>query len=156
MHHKFLLAFGLLAGTLVLLHSGCTTTEINTDPIFDLEPQIKLESFSSSSIVQFTDSLAVEISYEDGDGDLGSADPDFNSIFVQDARLSKADEYYVPPLAPENASISIQGKLQINLAPTFLLGNGTQETTTYSLYMIDRAGNQSNTIEIGPISILKE
>ena len=134
----------------------CTTTEINTDPVFALEPQIKLESFSNDAIVQFTDSLAVEISYEDGDGDLGSADPDFNSIFVQDARLAQADEYYVPPLAPENASISIQGKLQINLAPTFLLGNGTQETTTYSLYMIDRAGNRSNTIEIGPISILKE
>lgn len=155
MPNKLLWSVGCITGAFLLVLS-CTKTTINSDPLFDLEPAIKLESFSSASIVQFTDSLAVEISYEDGDGDLGSEDPDFNSIFVQDARLSKADEYYVPPLAPVDATLSIQGKLLINLAPTFLLGNGTQETTTFSLYMIDRAGHQSNTIEIGPITILQE
>ena len=156
MHKNSGLKTFLWSSALLLLTGACTKTIINTDPVFDLVPKIKLESINKQQIIQFTDSLAVEISYEDGDGDLGSEDPDFNSIFVQDARLSKADEYYVPPLAPADATISIQGKLLINLAPTFLLGNGSQETTTYTMYMIDRAGNQSNTIEIGPITILQE
>ena len=94
--------------------------------------------------------------YQDGDGDLGTSDPDVNSIFVQDNRLEKPDEYYLPPLAPEEAKISIQGQLDLKLSPTFLLGNGSQETVEYTLYLFDRAGNQSNVLKTGPILVVRE
>jgi len=122
---------------------------------FDLAPKIELISVSNDTIVEFTEQLILNIRYEDGDGDLGTTDPDVNSIFVKDQRLEKADEYYLGPLAPTDARISIQGTINLELSNTFLLGNGNQETTVFSVHFFDRAGNQSNVIETAPITILR-
>jgi hypothetical protein len=46
--------------------------------------------------------------------------------------------------------------LNLKLSPTLLLGNGTQEKMVLTIYVVDRAGNQSNTIETQAITILKE
>ncbi|MCB0705935.1 MAG: hypothetical protein KDC34_11520 [Saprospiraceae bacterium] len=139
---------------LLLLISACE--KIVEDPVFSEVPAIVLLEVSQDTIVQFTEQLIVTIQYEDGDGDLGTSDPDINSIFVQDSRLEEADEYYLPPLAPEDATISITGSFDLKLSPTFLLGNGTQEISELSIYLIDRAGNKSNTLKAGPIIIKKE
>lgn len=122
---------------------------------FALAPKIELLSISNDTIVQFTEQLVINIKYEDGDGDLGTTDPDVNSIFVLDQRLEKADEYYLGPLAPPEATISIQGTINLELSNVFLLGNGNQETTVFSIHFFDRAGNQSNVIETDPITILR-
>ena len=148
---KTYLCLFILAAILVL---GCTT--VSDEPFYDLTPRIELLEVAEDTVVQFTDSISVKILYEDGDGDLGNPDPDVNSIFVKDSRLELADEYYLGPLAPEGSKISITGTLNINLSPTFLLGNGTVEKMVLSIYVVDRAGNQSNTIETGTITILKE
>lgn len=136
------------------LWSNCET--INTDPVFDIVPNIKIIEQSQDTLVAFQDQLILRIQYEDGDGDIGNADPDINTIFVKDARLSEEDEYYLGPLAPDNAEISITGVLELKLSATFLFGNGTQETTVFSIYLIDRAGNISNTIETGEILIVRQ
>ena len=138
----------------VILVLGCT--KVSNDPFYDLAPRIELIEVANETVVQFTDSISVSISYEDGDGDLGNADPDVNTIFVKDSRLEKADEYYLGPLAPNGENISINGTLNLNLSPTFLLGNGTTEKMVLTIYVVDRDGNQSNTIETQPITILKE
>jgi hypothetical protein len=122
-------------------------------PVFDVVPSIEILGVSSREIVEFRDSLVVTLAYEDGDGDLGSSDPDFNSIFVHDQRLPRPDEYYLGPLAPEDAKISIRGTLNLVLARTFLLGNGTEEQTIFHIHLIDRAGNKSNTVNTGEIVI---
>ena len=132
---------------------GCET--ISNEPVFDLAPKIELMEISQDTVIQFVESITLKVYYEDGDGDLGNSDPDINSLFVKDARLEQADEYYLAPLAPAGEEISIQGTLNIELSPTFLLGNGTQETTVLSLYLVDRSGKQSNIIETGEITILK-
>ncbi|MCB0625086.1 MAG: hypothetical protein KDC43_14525, partial [Saprospiraceae bacterium] len=80
---------------------------------FDTKPLIDLVAISADTLVEFQENLVLTISYKDGDGDLGTSDPDVNSIFVQDNRLEKPDEYYLPPLAPEEAKISIQGQLDL-------------------------------------------
>ncbi len=133
---------------------GCT--KVSNDPFYDLTPRIELLEVSKETVIQFSDSISVTILYEDGDGDLGNPDPDVNSIFVKDSRLEKADEYYLGPLAPVGSQISINGTLNIKLSPTFLLGNGTEEKMVLSIYVIDREGNQSNTIETGIITILED
>lgn len=134
---------------------SCTVESISDEPAFDKIPSIRILSVSQDTLVQFQDSLVLKIEYEDGDGDLGIADPDVNSIFVQDSRLENPDEYYLPPLAPENAVLSITGTFDLILSRTFLLGNGTEETTKFTIHLFDRAGNQSNVVETDEILIVK-
>jgi hypothetical protein len=132
-----------------------TCTKNSEDLTFDLAPSIELLSMSSDTIREFSETLLININYEDGDGDLGSTDPDINSIFVKDQRLEQSDEYYLGPLAPEGSSISIQGTLNIALANTFILGNADEERTVFTIHVVDRAGNKSNVIETSPITIIR-
>lgn len=134
----------------------CMTCTKQSDAlVFDLAPSIELIDISNDTIREFSETLLININYEDGDGDLGSTDPDINSIFVKDQRLEEADEYYLGPLAPEGSSISIQGTLNIALANTFILGNADEERTVFSIHVVDRAGNKSNVIETSPITIIR-
>ena len=139
--------------SIIVMISACTKT--TETPAFPPEPKINLVEISHDTLVEFQDQLVLTIAYEDGDGDLGTSDPDVNSIFIKDERLAVADEYYLPPLAPEDANISITGEVNIELSTTFLLGNGTQEMTTFELYMVDRAGNKSNVIATPEILIIE-
>ncbi len=138
-----------------LLCLGVACTKQTDDLSFDRAPRITLDSISHDTLVEFQDRLLLYLSYEDGDGDLGTSDPDVNSVFVKDSRLSAADPYYLPPLAPEDSEISIQGNLIIELNPTFLLGNGDEESTVFSLFIVDRAGNESNVTETGEILLVR-
>ncbi len=126
------------------------------DPVFDLAPSIELLEVSSDTIIEFQQSIDLLLRYEDGDGDIGHPDSDINSLFVKDARLEREDAYYVAPIAPVGADISITGTLRLKLDNTFLLGNADVETTIFTLYLVDQAGNQSNTIETQPITILRQ
>lgn len=138
---------------LLCLSIGCTK---QTDELsFDRAPRITLDSISHDTLTEFSDRLLLYVSYEDGDGDLGTSDPDVNSIFVKDSRLSAADPYYLPPLAPEDSEISIQGNLIVELNPTFLLGNGDTESTIFSVFVVDRAGNDSNTVETREVLLVR-
>ena len=144
----------VVLGFLVSLSWSCET--VSDDPVFDLTPRIELVDWSADTLVEFKDQLVIRFSYEDGDGDLGNADPEVNSIFVKDARLEKAEAYDLAPIAPNGSEISITGTLRVLLSKTFVLGNADQETTTFDLYLIDQAGRQSNTIQTPPITIIRE
>ena len=130
--------------------------KVSDEPAFEETPRIELATVSQDTLVEFQDQLVLTINYEDGDGDLGNPDPDINSIFVKDSRLEAADEYYLGPLAPEGSSVSIQGTLNLELSTTFLLGNGSEENTIFTIYVVDRKGNQSNSIETPNITILRD
>lgn len=145
----------LLLCAILCLLSGCTKT--NTDPVFDVVPRIELLHVSATSFVEFSEQITLTIRYEDGDGDLGNPDSEVNSIFVQDSRLSMPDEFYLQPLAPEDAlPLNITGNLDLRLAPTFLLGNGSSETLIYSVYLVDRAGNKSNVVQTPTITVTRQ
>ena len=143
-----------LLGLCVLCGLGCE--KVDDTPVFDVVPHIELTSISSDTIIEFQQSISLKIKYEDGDGDIGNPDSDINSLFVKDARLEKEDAYYVAPIAPVGSGVSITGTINLILENTFLLGNADQETTVFTLYLVDQAGNKSNTIETGPILILRE
>lgn len=140
---------------LVLVCIQISCTQQTDDLSFPSEPKITLDSISRDTLVEFEDRLVLYLTYQDGDGDLGTSDPDINSIFIQDSRLQNADEYYLPPLAPETETISIQGEFTVELSTTFLLGNGTEESTVFSLFVKDRAGNQSNVVATKEVLIVK-
>lgn len=136
----------------VLLVVSCKeTTNLTGNPI----PRIALVKIEPTEVKQFTDSLKITISYEDGDGDLGFVNADINSLEVQDERLAKPDFYYVPPMAPVDSKIRIKGQLVMKLRNVFLLGSGNMETTSFTIKLKDRAGNVSNPIKTPEITITR-
>lgn len=138
----------LIATLFIVLLAACKKEEVMPSA-----PEIALLSVSTESVVQFEDRVKVRFSYKDGDGDLGQADPDDYTLWVKDARLEGTDGYHIPPLAPENAEVPIQGELEVELNALFLLGNSGQEETRYTMYVVDRAGNRSNEFTTGTITI---
>ncbi len=147
--------FPFLACLLVLIWTQISCTKRTDELSFPVEPTITLDSISQDTLIEFQDRLILHLSYQDGDGDLGTSNPDINSIFIQDSRLENADEYYLPPLAPETETVSIQGTFDVELSTTFLLGIGTEESTIFSLFVKDRAGNESNRVETVEILIVR-
>lgn len=117
------------------------------------EPSIELISCGPSTVVEFEQPVILRFSYKDGDGDLGRPDPDDHALWVKDSRLAEADGYHIIPLTPPDAEIPIEGELEVELAPLFLLGNGEQEIMTYEFYVVDVAGNRSNTIVTPSITV---
>ena len=130
---------------------SCKKEETKINP----NPAIEFVSINKTVFKQFEDSVIIEITYTDGNGDIGFEDADLNSLFVRDSRLSKADGFYVSPKAPLDSSIPIQGKLSIVLPPLFLLGNGNSESTKFEIQLMDREKNMSNIVFSPEVSIVK-
>lgn len=118
-------------------------------------PFIKILDVSSTTVVQFKDSLVIRFEYSDGDGDIGELNPDQNDLQVKDKRLNKADFYFVKPLSPPGSEIKTKGTIAVQIKNTFLLGTANSETTTFELKLKDRAGNWSNSIVTPIITITK-
>jgi hypothetical protein len=134
--------------TAVVVVSSCKKEEV-----MPASPEIGLVSMSTQSVEAFGERVKVRFSYKDGDGDLGQNDPDAYTLWVKDARLAQADGYHIPPLAPDGTEVPIQGELEVELNALFLLGNSQQEVTTYTIHVVDRAGNRSNEFVTAPITI---
>lgn len=125
-------------------------------PTFPKTPQISLKGISHDTIREYEDVLTISINYEDGDGDIGFADPDMNSIFIRDSRLTKFDGFYVGTIAPEGSSVPIQGTLNVEFPSLFLFGSADQESTRFFVYLRDRAGNVSDTLETPRVWIVRD
>lgn len=119
-------------------------------------PFINVLSISPTVIKEFTDSIVIELQYEDGNGDIGWDDADKYALTVHDLRLLNPDSYYIPPLAPVGEEIPISGVLQVKIKNTFLLGNGSDEVTSFELQLTDREGNVSNPSQTQKVTITKE
>ena len=126
------------------------------EPVMPAEPVIELVSISTSQVTAFGEPVTIRFSYADGNGDLGRTDPDDHSLWVKDSRLNTADGYHIQPLAPLDSEVPIQGELSVVLTPLFLLGSSGQEVMTYTFYVEDRAGQRSNSITTGSITIVAD
>ena len=131
---------------------SCTVGEINE--LSDI-PRIQLLSLSGTTITEFEDELIIQISYEDGNGDIGFEETDQFALFVRDIRLEEFDAFYVGPVAPPNVNIPIQGTLNIEFPNLFVFGNSQSETTRFEIKLIDRAMNESNILMTDPVTITK-
>ncbi len=118
-------------------------------------PKIVFKSISKDKVKQFTDSLSIVFSYEDGDGDLGDFQPDSLSLSVKDSRLNKPDHYHIMPLSPIGYKLNIHGELTIKLKNIFLLTPSPTETTTFEIKVKDRSNHVSNLIFTPQIEIIR-
>lgn len=153
----------LILVTLIL--SGC-----DNGPVFPNEPEISFVSITPENPTQFTtDEITLTIHYQDGDGDLGHIDqgngePRLPNIFLTDSRAVihpdctfKTVGYIIPNLTPDTRKPSIQGDISITLTTpphhTFIDPFSDEEPLIFEVYLVDRAGNISNTIKTDPITI---
>ncbi|MCB0703759.1 MAG: hypothetical protein KDC34_00550 [Saprospiraceae bacterium] len=151
-----------IIGLLFLLNS-CTketqdTIENEVNPTISNTPKIELLEVNQQSVVAYEDQLIFTIEYLDGDGDLGSLDPDKMNIELVDQRdpALLIFGYHLSPRAPEGSEISIQGTLDIILDNTILLdSDNSTENTTFKIRILDEAGNWSNEVESPVITISK-
>jgi len=122
---------------------GCRPERVDR---IELPPAIRIESASPLELIEFTDQVTVVLAYEDGDGNLGSVNPDELMLEVKDDRLEQPDYYFVPPLSPPGSNVPIRGTLLFRLNGTFLFGNGAFEETRFTIRLRDGDGFWSNTV----------
>lgn len=139
-----------IAGLIVLV-VGCKKEEA-PDPA----PVLEFVGISATEVVEFSNALTVTINYSDVNGDLGSPDPDENTVRVRDARLPDYDWYHLQPLTPNLEELNISGSFVLELNPLFILGNGVEEVTTFTVQVRDRAGNWSNEVVTPQVRIMEE
>jgi len=134
-----------------LLATSCKKED---DPVSAV-PEITFETISPGTVREFRDSVVITIGYKDGDGDLGVNNSTASNAFVTDSRNNLVYSFRIRQLAPENAGVTIQGKLDIVVPAVALSSNtATSESATFSVYIKDRAGNSSNTITTGAVTVV--
>lgn len=148
--HNFILAS-------VIVVSACNKEDDLPGEPMSVIPEIELISTGPSTVVALKDSIEFLLHYQDGDGDLGYNSPDSLSIYITDNRIGLTEALFVPLLAPEDASVSIQGELLVELHNTILIDpDADTESVTFSIYLRDRTGNVSNTVTSAPITVFRE
>jgi hypothetical protein len=132
--------------------SSCKKTEDISNT-----PSIKFISITPNPAIKYQDPVKITIEYTDGDGDLGSNTADAKNAFITDSRNNVTYEFRIPQQAPDNSPITIKGNLTFDLSPQgFVDDNNSSETATYSVYIVDRAGNKSNSVQSTALSINKQ
>lgn len=113
-----------------------------TPPVSEV-PAISLGSMATS-YNEFED-ITLFVNYTDGNGDIGFSNADSSVVYVTDNRDDIQFAFHVPPLAPDGEEVIIQGTLEVVVENVVLLNqSGTAETTTFTVQLVDRAGNWSN------------
>jgi len=149
---------------LALLFIGCAKP-----PDYPDEPVIEYLSISTNSITQSVadeDIILATISFTDGDGDLGNDNRE-TTIFIRDLRDSTLNNSAtILPKVPEpGANNGISGEITFRIfqscciwPPEFQQAPCTPSTSSflvdtivYEVYIVDRAGNESNRIQLEPI-----
>jgi len=123
-------------------------------PVYSDIPAISLISVSPSSVTE-TQAITFSIKYTDGDGDLGENNPAIYNLFLTDTRVNVTYQYRIDQLAPDNSNIAITGTLDVMLNSTAITDGSSSQNIIYTIYVIDRAGHQSNTITCPVLNVHK-
>ncbi len=145
------------AASFMLLQQGCVSP-----PEYPVEPYIEFVSMSSLLIDEDgTDPVILRISFTDGDGDIGHGDPQIEAdttrnVFLEDSRVPGFPIYYHIDAVDEGRSVkAISGFIDLRFNSGFFgcLSLEAQDTLSLSMYIVDRAGNRSNTIRTPTITL---
>jgi hypothetical protein len=136
-----------------LMAFGCKKkdSELPHSPI----PSIEILSVSPGTIQENADSIRFEIHYTDGDGDLGENHPDARNLYIIDNRIGLAEAFRIPQLAPTGASIAIEGTLNITYPATGITNGSNSQGATFTVYVVDRAGHESERVVSQSVTIVR-
>lgn len=146
---------------LVCLAACANAPDFPDEPVIVYEGVNKTEIFQA--VLDISDSITIQLSFTDGDGDLGQ---DSTSIFVTDSRIGIPASFKIRPFPTEGTGNGINGDLFISLINPFqgvcCIVNREfcqvnelvpTDTTSYTIQIMDRAGNLSNTVRTDVITI---
>jgi hypothetical protein len=129
---------------------GCSEDEpLSNTPI------LSLIEIGPTTLMEFQDSLVIQIGYEDGDGDLGGGHADSSDLFVVDKRIDIAYTFRIQDLVPGNEQVPIKGKLNIVLNNLYLIDTGESEMMSFEIYAFDQRKNESNHINTPSIKLVR-
>ena len=151
-----------------LLLAGLTLAGCVNPPDYPEEPVLTYEEVNKDSIyAQITgisDSIVFRFSFTDGDGDLGSTDS--TDVFYTDSRFpNNLTPLALPPIPREGTGNGISGDIfftLINTGQVNCIYNGRfpaqdpaypVDTFRLSMFILDEAGNRSNTVQTDLIQI---
>ncbi len=136
----------------VLFFFSCRKDKVDLrDPV----PAILGITVSPGTVIEFQDSILFVVSYRDGDGDLGENAPDVHNLFVQDNRINIVEEYRIRELAPAGSDVPITGNLNVVLNQTGITDGSNSQAATFTIWLRDRAGNESEKVVTESIQIVK-
>lgn len=143
------LKFIAVPAVLFILLYGC-----KKEAAISTTPSIEFKSIAPNPAIKYQDTVTIAIEITDGDGDIGENTPDVKNVFVTDNRNNVVSSFRLPQQAPDNSNIIVRAPVNIHLPPqAFVDDSHTSETVTYSIYVVDRAGHQSNTVQTGTLTI---
>ncbi len=131
---------------LIILSALLAASSCVKPPDYPIEPRIEFVSINQNTFDELDeDSLSVVLYFEDGDGDLGSEDS--VNMFWEDSRVPG---FYVPFKIPfvevQGNTKAISGTITTYYPMTWCIdGTDAIDTFYYKIYIVDRAGHQSNT-----------
>ncbi len=118
-------------------------------------PELTSVTAGPSEIKEFQDSIIFNIAYRDGNGDLGENDPDVKNLFITDNRVNVTYQYRIDQLSPDGSDIAIEGNLNVTLKGIAITDGSAQQDVSYSVYVVDRAGQKSNSLTTATLVIKK-
>jgi len=124
-------------------------------PDYGDTPTIEFLSMSKSTVVEGTDTVEIYFKFTDGDGDLGPLNDQDSTInlFLIDSRDNTAKPYQLPNLTPGGNIKAISGEVTVKVRSFACRAGYENDEIRYTIYVKDRSGNQSNTIQTDPIII---
>ena len=139
--------------TLLLM---CVIFSCKKDPEkFAKIPSLEFVKITPSVAAEFVDEVKITVLYRDKDGDIGENDPEVKNLFVTDNRNDVKYSFRIPELTPEGSEIAIEGNFEINLKVLSMVGDQEEELAAFSVYILDRALNQSNSVTTEAITVKK-
>lgn len=115
--------------------------------IIPVVPEIELLEVSPIAVRAFKDSIVFRIKYTDGDGDLGTNDDTERNVFLEDDRIGAVHTFRLQQIAPDEANVPVSGTFKLTLPNTLITDGSAQQEVSFSLYIVDRAGNESNRVQ---------
>ncbi len=145
-----------------------TTLSCVSAPEFGDTPKIEFVEFSKAAMNQGdlnNDSTTLILKFEDGDGDVGSSAQNgkVNLTIIDNRNNEIYDNIKLPKIPQDGAHNGVKGTMYIKLFTGCCLFNDKPNCTSFpqeqnkftlDIYMIDDAGNQSNTITTDELTLL--
>jgi hypothetical protein len=118
-------------------------------------PSLEFVKITPSVVAEFVDEVKITVLYRDKDGDVGENDPEVKNLFVTDNRNDVEYSFRIPELTPEGSEIAIEGNFEINLKVLYMVSDQEEESAVFSVYILDRALNKSNSVTTESITVKK-
>ena len=137
-------------------------------PTYPVVPHIEFGDYTVTQPYTIPDTGNLRITFTDGDGDLGMlSNYDSNTlskVYIYNIKYSlQFTPLNIPIIPPKGTTKAISGSIDIKLAGSLgvglfdesscLLFQHPLDTLTFSIYIMDRAGNKSNVITTTPLVV---